>query len=273
MIAQHAVVLARRRLNCGLVNRRQSRALRSKDRRLLQRGADAGGSADAALARHVATAARTGIACSSQPGPVPGRLAARAAIAIAVNVGFFSGPVVKQLASHTTTLGTPWTRLNASTTPNSGRRCIRADAAVVHRRSRDEVVERADLHGLPASANSSPEPRPGAVEGARRHASSKAWSRCSWLAGSSACHPAVSETRHLRPSGSSCRAPARRSRRIRRLTNVASRAWWRADAHRHRRRQQRTRSRRTALGRCTSGGRSPSADGCGRAGHHSRGWS
>ena len=53
------------------------------------------------------------------------RSAARAAIAIAVSVGFFSGPVVKQLASTTMTFGAPYTRFQASVTPYFGEQCIR----------------------------------------------------------------------------------------------------------------------------------------------------
>ena len=46
-------------------------------------------------------------------------------MAIAVSVGFFSGPVVKQLESQTTTLGTSCIRFHPSSTPNAGSPCMR----------------------------------------------------------------------------------------------------------------------------------------------------
>src|SRR6187551_788598 len=53
------------------------------------------------------------------------RSLARAASAMAVSTGFFSGPVVNTEESATATLAAPCTRENASTTPNWGDSCMR----------------------------------------------------------------------------------------------------------------------------------------------------
>ena len=47
------------------------------------------------------------------------------AIAITVRVGFFSGPVVKLLASTTATLSIAWSRFHAFSMPYFAERCIR----------------------------------------------------------------------------------------------------------------------------------------------------
>ena len=44
---------------------------------------------------------------------------------MAVNTGFFSGPVVNADESATITFGTAWRRLQASSIPNRGDACIR----------------------------------------------------------------------------------------------------------------------------------------------------
>ena len=55
------------------------------------------------------------------------RLAARAASAIDVRTGFFSGVVVNTEESVTATLGTACSLLNAFTMPSSGEACMRQE--------------------------------------------------------------------------------------------------------------------------------------------------
>jgi hypothetical protein len=55
------------------------------------------------------------------------RWLARAASAMAVSTGFFSGPVVNADESTTATLGTPWMRFQPSIIPKRGDACMRQD--------------------------------------------------------------------------------------------------------------------------------------------------
>ena len=74
---------------------------------------------------------------------------------MAVSVGFFSGPVVKQLLSATTTFGTSCTRFHPSSTPNAAVGVHADRPAEVDRRARAQLVERSrDVRldaGLPSS--------------------------------------------------------------------------------------------------------------------------
>ena len=89
-----------------------------------------------------AEAGRAAAGCSQICEVVHQTIGRPSASAIAVSVGFFSGPVVKQLLSTTTTFGTSWMRFH-----DRGRRTpgvVHAHrAAEVVRRARVQVVERA----------------------------------------------------------------------------------------------------------------------------------
>lgn len=76
--------------------------------------------------------AASGLQIASERKSWSRRSLARAASAMAVSTGFFSGPVVKTAESATTTLVAPCTRENASTTPKLRRFMHPTRPSVVH---------------------------------------------------------------------------------------------------------------------------------------------
>ena len=186
------------------------------------------------------------------------RSAARAASAIAVSVGFFSGPVVKELLSHddhvahvvdavrTVEHAVAWVGVH----PHG--------SAVVDRRSGPQLVER--VPGSSARAPRRRTPR-ASVAGPRRCSRPRVVvaqrDAAAWWTGRPARRPTARPPRRSAPS---CRRPARRTTRRGRGSTCAGARATRGQPERQRRTHQRGALRRTApgdvdgMGQCAAAG-------------------